>query len=473
MKKTKILIFTALAVSATMISSCSDNDVLETQGEKTTGTPLVINASVDGSRATELTQSNFTGFKLYAFQNNTNKTSLFGAGVGLDYEGEIGGAWSVPVADADKAKWPEDKSVSCNFYGISVQGGSDITTDNIDVSQIANGVFMYQTPSAMSFTGDEATQKDIMVATQVELLNSDESATGKKGVVDLNFSHALANVTLQFRFNSEEWSTVKNKLTSTGNIPDGTKYAIDYIKICNIKTKGQYSFYTTEGDNVSNEGTWSTTGEWVTSGDPTSITITFPNKLILTARQDATASTPVTYTDVLVGNQSLMIIPQTPSYWDTTLSKHGDETYERTDVPVTDTDGAYIEIHGVMWDVTQSYTTQAVTYGSLTPEQKAAYDKAQLEEDPDYEAPGDDEEVDIKVPIEGTPFDYTDINTLSGFTNIIEDGNNTSNGYSVSVYSALPQGFKFEKNKKYNLRINLYNVRNPDGSLALNEASQS
>ena len=67
-------------------------------------------------------------------------------------------------------------------------------------------------------------------------------------------------------------------------------------------------------------------GEWVTAGDPTSITITFPNKLILTARQDATASTPVTYTDVLVGNQSLMIIPQATNFWDTTLSLHGEET---------------------------------------------------------------------------------------------------------------------------------------------------
>ena len=469
MKKTKFLIFTALAVSATMISSCSDNDVLETQGGKTTGTPLVINASVDGSRATELTQSNFTGFKLYAFQNNTNKTSLFGAGVGLDYEGAIGGAWSVPVADADKAKWPEDKSVSCNFYGISVQGGSDITTDNIDVSQIANGVFMYQTPSAMSFTGDEATQKDIMVATQVELLNSDESATGKKGVVDLNFSHALANVTLQFRFNSEEWSTTKNKLTSTGNIADGAKYVIDYIKICNIKTKGQYSFYTTNGDEVSNEGIWSTTGEWVTSGDPTSITINFPNKLILTARQDATASTPVTYTDVLVGNQSLMIIPQATNFWDTTLSLHGEETALRADESASETNGAYIEIHGVMWDVDQTPTTctKSAPYNELTDEEKEIYLQ-------DNDAPDDEtEEVDVELPVTGTPFDHTDPTILTEFSTIISDGTNISNGLAASIYCPLPEGFEFKKNKKYNLRLNLYTAKNADGTLALRVASQS
>lgn len=393
MKKAKFLIYAAVAATAAIVSSCSNEDVVEQTPQK--GRPIVVEASVDGdSRASVATS--FTGFKLYGY-DQANEGAQFLNGVGFANSGT---AWTSVGA----ANWPTGTG-ACDFYAISVDGAAPTALpDNIDITDLATGSFAYTVPT------DVADQQDLLVAKQ-----NDVAYTDNAGKIKLGFKHALANVQLKLRFNYSEYST---KDDPTGNIKAGYKYAIQYVTLHNVKTTGTYN---------------ASTGWDTSEGTLSNVTINFDGgnrdvepSLILTAAK-GTTSNKIPYQDVAVDANSIMVIPQTLEHVDGFGTANPMNNYNGN--------AAYIEIHGVMWD----------------PANSSYYD-----------------DEDNEVSLEGsTPWSAPDY--VSDFSYKLS---NTMDSHKcVSIYLPLPEALNFDINKKYTLRMNLYNFKKGDGQDAFEAAT--
>ena len=106
----KFLIYAALAASTVAISSCSDNDVLDST-TKAKGDALIVNASLnEGSRIATTGSDGFNSFMLYGYANptTTNPTSVFDVtGDGIAYQ-KTSGNWGLVNVDlSSKAVWPK------------------------------------------------------------------------------------------------------------------------------------------------------------------------------------------------------------------------------------------------------------------------------------------------------------------------------------------------------------------------------
>ena len=129
MKKSKFLIYAALAAAAVAISSCSDNDVLDST-TKAKGDALIVNASLnDGSRIATTGSDGFNSFMLYGYANptTTNPTSVFDVtGDGIAYQ-KTSGNWGLVNVDlSSKAVWPSTSGDTYNFYALSVGGSHEL-----------------------------------------------------------------------------------------------------------------------------------------------------------------------------------------------------------------------------------------------------------------------------------------------------------------------------------------------------------
>ena len=111
MKKLKFLTLAAIAAATAMVSSCSDNDVLE--GVKDTGIPFSVTASTNsgGSRGSDITT--LSNFQLWGF--GTEQTSHFDG----DNFVPKSGSTTVFVSSANTPNWPNTNN--CLFYGITLQ----------------------------------------------------------------------------------------------------------------------------------------------------------------------------------------------------------------------------------------------------------------------------------------------------------------------------------------------------------------
>lgn len=382
MKKTKFLIYAAVAATAAIVCSCSNEDVVEQTPQK--GRPIVVEASVDGSsRATVATS--FTGFKLYGYKDDADKTNFLD---GVNFANS-GSSW----VSVGSANWPEG-SGSCNFYAISTQGAAE-APEGIDITDLKNGTFSYIVPT------DVAKQKDILVASQNDVAYNDNA-----GKIKLGFKHALANVTMQVRFNFTE----NNNPVVSEDISE-CLFSFDRIKIHNVYTSGTYN---------------ASTGVWTPTGELGTITLNFPQAPVYKAydADEDIYKTGIKYQDIVLGSAgaSLMVMPQTfESYWVNNDPKDNP-------VPVENAEAAhqpYIEIHGVVY--TTSSTTENDTPFNYTPEQLA-----------------DDEGA-------GSLFEVL----------IGEDEYLAQN-----IYIPLKSPFVFGVNKNYNLRLNILGAFAEDGTTA-------
>ena len=388
MKKSKFLIYAAVAATAAIVSSCSNEDVVEQTPQK--GRPIVVEASVDGSsRATVATS--FTGFKLYGYKDNTEKTNFLD---GVNFA-KSNSSW----VSVGSANWPEG-SGNCNFYAISTQGAAGVP-DGIDITNLKDGSFSYTVPA------DVAAQQDILVANHNDVAYADNS-----GKIKLGFKHALANVTMQVRFNYREWKAEANSAEkTTSSMSQGEILSFDRITFHNVYTSGTFNAST---------GTWTPTG---TKGD---VVIAFDEPTNFPSVREEVTATTNNYQDIVFAatktNSTVMFIPQTPTaYWTPSSSSK---------LTAANTAGLpYIEIHGL------TYTTDA------------------------------DEPV--------SPLSYT-LEELNAFVDEgafpfeLAVGDNTEEGmehnFADSYYIPLPDGFKFEVNKNYNIRLNFMNAYDAAGS---------
>jgi len=443
MKKLKFLTLAAIAAATAMVSSCSDNVELSTPTKETKGKcDLLVDVSVDGSRASALTGTNFSTFKLFGYQNPPTGSSAAAKGFldganGVDFEGAVGSTWTT---DAE-ALWPAETDQSNNFYAISTYGydktGAHIINsatlgEEFNTSGLQNGSFTY-TSAISSYTPDylnetllepeaiaelkvpsnyvkSAEQKDVVIAASMETLK------GTTGKITLPFKHAFAYVTMEFNFASHV-AKKDNEGNYTNDTPDGTGiseneyYAIDYIAIHGVKTNGTFTF-TKSGDNW--DGSWAASDYGVVK-----YVWGVDNPLILKcSTQTPTATNPIIYTPILTDGQAMMIIPQKvntdgPIVWD-----------DDENVPTaTPTNKAYIEIHGALWQST-----------------------------------GDDDET------KNTPYKTVAINHLTLDNYVADLGGEAEYYFTQSLYCALPENFEFKMNKHYNFRIKLTSCLKADGT---------
>ena len=359
MKKSKFLIYAALAAATVAISSCSDNDVLDST-TKAKGDALIVNASLnDGSRIATTGSDGFNSFMLYGYANptTTNPTSVFDVtGDGIAYQ-KTSGNWGLVNVDlSSKAVWPSTSGDTYNFYALSVGGSHelDASTNGLGLSTIKNGIFTYTMPKNNDGTVNLAAQKDILVAC------NNGATKGESGVLTLPFKHALAKVILRLRFNKTEYVLNSNGSLKS-NTPETTSSSIiqanpavayiDYIAIHNVKCSGSYDF------KVAN-------GTWTVDAEKSTIKYQFdsPKEFYAgTATKEDKDNGVYWHTQDLLGGETgenitdntIMMLPQEITAWDPASSHATDEA-----------DKAYIEIRCIAYCLTNNdaYNTAHPTY---------------------------------------------------------------------------------------------------------------
>ena len=242
--------------------------------------------------------------------------------------------------------------------------------------------------------------------------------TDNNGVVTLPFKHAFAKLTLQLRWNTNEW--IDNGNTNTGIDPN-SMLVIDYIKIHNIKCSGTYSFTADDGNGGK--------GKWTVDEGNSTIMYQFATPVRFSSGEDeATASNPYVVRDLIVGNDALMIIPQELGLW----TKDGSLYSENTSA-------AFVEVRCC------AYSTDGVS-----------------EEEIENVNFWDEEGGDL-------------------FPALISDEDNAEGKYMASVYIPIRisekldtepvtynyHPFVIEQNKSYNFRINMVTCRKDNGDNAI------
>lgn len=403
MKKSRVLLLAALAAAATINVSCSDKDEVLESGSKAKSNALIVNASLnEGSRATALTKGAFEGFTVFGFTNPSSgdPEGILNGTDGLRYSGNFtSNTWTVPSVDLAKAVWPtvtDNSTPTYNFYALSLQGNSDLDLANsgLNIANLKNGVFGYTMPT------DITNQKDIMVARCLA------KSKGETGIVDLPFKHALANLTIQIRYNFKEYDANQSDLVSTGPTTSGAIAAIGYIAIHNVHVSGNYSFV--DGD-----------GTWTVNGDKQTIKYVFNTPPTFVAGETGDAEHPFVVQDLLVGDKSIMMVPQELTNWVYTSGENG---YH---LATQETEGAFVEVHMAAWKI-------------------------------DYVS-----DPSVMVWDANDPGDYDPV--------VIDESNKSasnSNGeykYMASVYYPLNKIGEFKANHNYNLRLNLLKGRQDNG----------
>ncbi len=333
----KFIVLSALvAVASTAFVACSSDDDLaqapavpeENVVDTPQGTPFSVNPSSGATRAVRFNANAWDGtsaegkpwvsqFKIYARQataepNVWMNDVIFGRSAYNKTDWAPIREGSTPISSKS---WPtENKTVNTSFYAIT---DNDISATNAlaNVSEWMTtlGQFHYDMPIAtksdmqwidkskgssdfiqVSTNYVDSTKiNDLMVATDVKT----EDDCTPKGVLALNFTHALAGLTVKVRFLSDlaagENNTVK----------------IHYIKICGIKTSGNYDY---------------TLNKWVDLDDYVTYYKDFTTTVDIAAQEEATPTSDVTVKDLVCPGEWL-VIPQATTPWNAKYLKSGDD----------------------------------------------------------------------------------------------------------------------------------------------------
>ena len=424
MKKAKFLIYAALAASTVAISSCSDNDVLDSTTEAK-GDALVINATLnDDSRISTVTSDGFNSFMLYGYTNPTSgtPTSVFDVtGDGIAYQ-KTSGTWGLVDANlASKAVWPSSSGGTYNFYALSVDGSASLPSyTGVSLTNINQGQFVYTGKSDLS------KQEDILVASSLGTVKP------AGGILTLPFKHAFAKLTLQMRFNYQE------SKKPTGDIKQGWACTIKSITIHNVCLDGNYDY--SSGWTPSNIG---------------NITFTYAKPITIDAR-DATSNSDL-YQTLIDNASSIMIVPQSFTKW---WVSDGVKDHIHTPLS-TIPDAPYIEIVGFVWDKIESAQALMRDFSWTEPEVNTFLDEHPLGS---YDLNNETDEVYLG---------QTGYNLGSSFTFLIVENGLNNTLYPASVLFPFPSSLSFAPNKYYNIRLNIYKGYYDTGAYAVSEAGQS
>lgn len=242
----KKILFVAMA--ATMFAACTQNEELE---NAVSNKEMKFNTAVmSTTRATAISNSNFSKFTLYAYYGTEGDTKEIINGEDFSKSGET---WS--TSDSKTFYWPGENEV--NFWGYSAVK-ADGSTKSESITDYNNKTFKF----AVQTTLDN--QEDLLVADVTKI-----KSTTAGGTASISFKHALTK--MSFKVIGQETST-------------DFSYNVTGIEI-NAKDTETYDFSTSA---------WQTTS----STTPTKFTLTAPAEAI-------SGATPKDVTGFL------MMIPQT------------------------------------------------------------------------------------------------------------------------------------------------------------------
>ena len=289
MKKSKILIFAALAAAATISVSCSNDDVVTT---KDSGVPLKVITSVNGissgsTRATDLTSKTFSSFKLHAIGSTEDWANVTVTKSNEEWTG------------TGSLVWPSGTS---NFYAFSTD--ANIKTDDVKYGNSTQS-FTYEMPVIGETTAvDASKQTDLLVAKAID----QTSATNGGGIV-LNFKHALATLNLSAFFEP-------NRAEASVDV-ENYYCLIRSLTIHNLPINGTFTF----NSGTSNIGTWSNKTK---KGD---YTITFAEPVLLSSNQ-VEGTSPVTTLTGQYGTEMFIPFENTEVIYTTK-----DDLLDKADIP--------------------------------------------------------------------------------------------------------------------------------------------
>lgn len=359
--------------------------------------PFTFNVSVnegtfnDGktTRATALTgnalSTAFTGFSMFAIEELKTSPTSEAVSKYKTYVGEsdFSGAFSYEddVWKYTGATWPDPNDNTINpgyypgksyFYAVSFAGkagnATGINSANLKLSNTATtlvndndvnsenkGFNPITSPDDIAFYYemdiDQNDDSKIDLSKQEDVLVASYTTGATSGEIPLEFSHAFANVEVKYILPAQNDNWGLNDQTNEYNFVDwqpstkingpGHFMYVDYIAIHGLKRAGIYNFKTGWAAVDDTEVLVKKNLE----GDARIITPTFyqdkiedmtpytygdPDKKLRDKKREF-------YTDLFVGESSLMIIPQsvTKLEWEGNL---GDE--------ITNTKSGYIEVHG-------------------------------------------------------------------------------------------------------------------------------
>lgn len=267
------------AATAIALSSCSSEETKDIAKSSN----ITFRSTVGlNSRVTEVTTANLSNIWVSAWADNDPvfASEQFTKKAGGQTFESVNGPWF----------WEKDKQYTFmafatgreNMHGVT----PTISKDNITLTDY--------TPSA-----NLADQLDLLVA-KAEGTKAQNGTAG----ADLNFDHILSQIQIKVQ-----------------NTNANLKYIIKGVRITNVKGTGTYTFNPVEADKHSWQNQGLTTQYILNQG--VNITLDENNKAV---------------TDLLVGDNSAMLLPQTITPWDgRPIDMNGTDDYHQTN-------GAYISL---------------------------------------------------------------------------------------------------------------------------------
>lgn len=272
--------FFMAAAATVVLAACNKDEVVEVnKGEAIGFSTLTQNAT----RATPITTANLTtsntDFKVWGYLGATAYVN----GVNITYQTT---KWNYQNA-SDIAYWPGDQAL--DFYAVSpssvqvVRNSSNVSGDNADELTFT----MANTSQKFKYivTESNADQKDVMYAVKK---NHSKTAAA---TVPLHFKHALSQIVF------------KGKGAAT-NI----KVDVEKITIHNLKNTGTFTLPNVNTANSSTHGTWALEGD---------ATFDYPSGMKTPMEQIS----GTTAKDLTAADGAILILPQTPTKWQTTRDR--------------------------------------------------------------------------------------------------------------------------------------------------------
>lgn len=281
MKATTLM---AVGLTAWMVTSCSNNELVEIQEQRAITYNILSQNAVKNNDAitkgTAITSGNLTtkagDFMVYGFLADSPNTQYVGSegnGVKITWQTD---KWDHDNA-ADLVNWPGGKNL--NFYAVNpseyqVKPIPSVTEGLLEKNfTAASQTLKYSVPLT-----DNALQKDLMYAMKLGQAS---------GQVTLNFKHALAQVVF------------KGKVVSTD-----FNVKVKEINICQLQKEAVFTFPATE----------SATGTWGSFADKYG---NYPAKLAHDSDGEVKL-TDATVKDLSAADGAMLLIPQTSTAWTTT-----------------------------------------------------------------------------------------------------------------------------------------------------------
>lgn len=258
------LLFSAVTALAFLASCSSDNVVADASQEADTS--IKFNTSINNITRAETTSSNFTEFKVTAFEKGST-TAYFSDKVIKN----SGSGWS--PENGEKLYWPKSGK-ALQFYAFSPTSITPI------INSTAKQLVDYTNPT------DVNNQADILTSYNEQQLATDN--TNKS--VTLAFKHALAKVIIQAR----NETSVNYSVHVKG------------VRVGNVKSQGTMTFQ----ENASNCATWgslSTSQNYEIGGKTDN---SYTEKEIDKGTKGSNIATD------LMNGKTLLLIPQTTTPWD-------------------------------------------------------------------------------------------------------------------------------------------------------------